>query len=129
MIIKGRVKKSIKKQIHRQGFAAVDLTLDQIEKLNLVNDDRGTDRENERFWRLVRAIRDNGYASSDALRIFYLEDRFVLVDGGHRLNAARKVAKEWLSNLFQEKVHYISCLVTDGPLQDVSDNTNRPLSA
>jgi len=129
MVIKGKVKKSIRKQIRHQGFAEVDLTLDQIQKLHLINDDRGMDRENERFWKLVRAIRDHGYASSDPLRIFYLDDSFVLVDGGHRLTAARKVAEEWLSNLFREKVHYISCLVTEGPLQDVSDNDNHTLPA
>ena len=44
MVIKGKVKKSIKKQIRHQGFAEVDLTLDQIEKLHLINDDRGMDR-------------------------------------------------------------------------------------
>ncbi len=129
MVIKGKVKKSIRKQIRHQGFAEVDLTLDQIQKLHLINDDRGMDRENERFWKLVRAIRDHGYASSDPLRIFYLDDSFVLVDGGHRLTAARKVAQEWLSNLFREKVNYISCLVTEGPLQDVSDNDDHSLPA
>lgn len=125
MVIKGKVKKSIKKQIREQGYAEVDLTLDQIEKLHLVNDDRGTDRENDRFWRLVNAIRDHGYASSDPLRIFYLDDSFVLVDGGHRLSAARQVAGEWLSNLFREKVHFISCLVTPGPLDAAPRNDNR----
>ncbi|WP_420404308.1 hypothetical protein [Nisaea sp.] len=125
MVIKGKVKKSIKKQLREQGFAEVDLTLDQIQKLHLINDDRGTDRQNDRFWRLVRAIRDHGYASSDPLHIFYLDDSFVLVDGGHRLSAARKVAEEWLSNLFREKVHYISCLVTPGPLENMIDSNRR----
>ena len=126
MLIKGKVKKSIKKEIKRQGFAEVDLTLDQIAKLHLVNDDRGTERQNDRFWRLVNAIRDNGYASSDPLKIFYLDDSFVLVDGGHRLTAARKVASEWLSNLFREKVSYISCLVTEGPLEEERADDKRP---
>ena len=67
--------------------------------------------------------------SSKVKWIFYLDDNFVLVDGGHRLTAARKVAEEWLSNLFSEKVHYISCLVSEGPLQDFSDNDNRSLPA
>lgn len=125
MVINGKVKKSIKKQIRDHGFAEVDLTLDQIRKLHLVNDDRVTERENPRFWRLVNAIRDHGYSSSDPLRIFYLDGTFVLIDGGHRLNAARKVAEEWLSNLFREKVHYISCLVTPGPLDKMPQNDNR----
>lgn len=115
MRIAGKVKKTIRKTIRANGLAEVELTLDQIEKLHLVNAGRATDPENERYWRLVRAMRREGYASAEPLRIFFTGERFVLVDGGHRLNAARRVAREWLVNLFAEKVTTIPCLVTPDP--------------
>jgi len=42
--------------------------------------------------------------------------RWVIVDGGHRVTAARRVSKEFLTNLFGAKVKTIHFLLYKTPL-------------
>ncbi|MEM7778564.1 MAG: hypothetical protein AAF732_23550, partial [Pseudomonadota bacterium] len=53
-----------------------------------------------------------------------------IVNGGHRLTAARKVAKEWLPNLFRRKVTTVQMIVfrtaNSGTMIGVPDGAPEP---
>lgn len=70
----------------------------------------------ERLRRVERSIRNRGYVPVDPIiaRIGQ-KGRWVVVDGGHRLTAARRVSREFWSNLFGRKVYSLYFLLYETP--------------
>jgi len=96
------------------GLAAVEVPIALIDALPLANEIRDDDPRGKA---LERAIRARGYASLDPIicRIG-MKGRWVVVDGGHRISAARKVAREFWTNLLWPKVRtlYFLLFTTEG---------------
>lgn len=87
------------------GFAEVDVPIELIDQLPLIGADRP---DSKRLERLVRSIRSEGYRGGARIVVQVdREGRWNVIDGGHRLTAARRVAKEFWSNLFGRKVRVL----------------------
>jgi len=94
----------------------VDVPVEALDALPLKNDRREDD---PRLKQIIRAIRDEGYNSASPIKVrIGRRGNWVVVDGGHRLTAARKVAKEFWCNLFGRKVRTQSFLVYRTPLSN-----------
>lgn len=93
----------------RDGLAAVEVPFELLDTLPLVNECR---QPGPRLDRLVRSIRARGYSSPHPIvcRIG-MKGRWVLVDGGHRITAARIVGRSCLANLFERKVRTLYFLL------------------
>lgn len=84
------------------GLAAVEVPFRLLDAVPLSNERR---QPGPRLSRLKRAIRRNGYQPREPVvcRVG-MKGRWVVTDGGHRITAAREVAREWWTNLFGPKV-------------------------
>ena len=96
------------------GLAEVEVPINLLDKLPLKNHERSN---SPRLRKLLKAIRRNGYSSIDpiVIRIGRM-GRWVVVDGGHRLTAARRVSKEFWANLFSKKVGPLVFYVFETPI-------------
>ena len=84
------------------GMAAVEVPAHLIDKLHLKNDERG---DSLRLRALERSIRDRGFQTVEPITArIGRKGRWVVVDGGHRLTAARHVMREFWANLFGQRV-------------------------
>jgi len=84
------------------GMAAVEVPAELLDKLDLKHAERGN---SDRLRALERAIRERGYRPvAPVTARIGRRGRWVVVDGGHRLTAARHVMREFWSNLFRRKV-------------------------
>ncbi len=84
------------------GVAEVDVPIELVGQLPLLGADRP---DSPRLQRLMRAIRSEGYRGGPRIVVQVdREGRWLVIDGGHRITAARRVAKEFWSNLFGRKV-------------------------
>lgn len=95
------------------GLAAVEVSFDLIDAVPLSNAER---QPGPRLSRVVRSIRRRGYMPREPIvcRVG-MKGRWVVTDGGHRLTAARIVAREWWSNLFHRKVTTLYFLLYTTP--------------
>lgn len=90
------------------GIAEVDVPIRFLDVLPLVGEKRP---ETERLNRLMRIIRSQGYGGEP--RIVVQVDAkgcWAVIDGGHRITAARRIAKEFWTNIIFPKVitlHFI----------------------
>ncbi len=95
------------------GLAAVMVPIGLIERIPFRNDGRA---RSPRMLKLERSIRAHGYDNAHPIvaRIGR-KGRWVIMDGGHRLTAARRIAREWLTNLAGPKVRslYFLLFTTD----------------
>lgn len=84
------------------GVAEVDVPIELLDQLPLVGDERP---DTERLERLMRDIRKQGYGGEPRI-VIQLDGagRWIVIDGGHRITAARRIAREFWSNLFSRKV-------------------------
>ena len=84
------------------GMAAVEAPIWVVRQIPFRNDERERSR---RLRRVERSIRVHGYNNAKPIicRVG-AKGRWVVIDGGHRLNAARTVSAEWWSNLWTLKV-------------------------
>lgn len=99
-----------------EDMAAIDVAVENLDMVPLKNHERG---DSPRLKKLVWAIRLNGYNSLNPVIVrLGRRGRWVVVDGGHRLTAAKKVAGEWWSNLFSKKVHVIHFILFRTPLSE-----------
>lgn len=97
-------------------MAEIDVPVDALDVLPLKNDERC---DSPRLHHLMGAIRHHGYCSVEPVIVrLGRRGRWVVVDGGHRLTAARRVAKEFFANLFGRKVRYIHFLLYRTPLSE-----------
>jgi len=96
------------------GLAAVEVPFRLLDTLPLVGEKR---EMGPRLAALVESIRRRGYMPTDPIicRIG-MKGRWVVVDGGHRITAARIVGREFWSNLFGPKVRtlYFLLFTTEG---------------
>ncbi|MEL6207475.1 MAG: ParB N-terminal domain-containing protein [Pseudomonadota bacterium] len=84
------------------GMAAIEVPADLLDKLELKNFERG---ESPRLAALERSIRSRGYQPVEPITArIGRKGRWVVVNGGHRLTAARNVMGEFWTNLFRPKV-------------------------
>lgn len=84
------------------GVAAVEVPVELLDHVKFRNEHRG---DSPRLSALKRSIRTKGYRpfSPITARIGRL-GRWVILDGGNRLRAAREVSREFWTNLFGPKV-------------------------
>ena len=84
------------------GMAAVEVPAHLLDHIDMRDFDRG---DSGRLSALLRSIRSNGYNPVEPIHVrIGRRGRWVVIDGGHRLTAARRVMREWLPNLFGKKV-------------------------
>ncbi len=95
------------------GMAAVEMPYPLLRLVQFKNDHR---EDSPRLRALLRAIRREGYRPVEPIicRIGQ-KGRWVVVDGGHRLTAARKVDGEVWTNLFGRKVRDLYFLLFETP--------------
>lgn len=84
------------------GMAAVEVPAHLLDKLHLKNEARG---DSARLQQLERSIRANGYRPVEPITARVgRKGRWVVVNGGHRLTAAKHIMREFWTNLFGPKV-------------------------
>ena len=96
--------------------ARIQVPIKMVDVLPFKNEDRG---DSARLRQVIRSIRRNGYNNFDPVIVrIGRRGRWVIVDGGHRLTAARIVAHEFWTNLFRKKVDSIYFLLFRTPLSN-----------
>ena len=95
------------------GLAAVEVPFELLEHIPFAGEKR---EGGPRLERIIRSIRRDGYRPVDPVvcRIG-MKGRWVVVDGGHRITAARRVGREWWSNLCRPKVRWLYFLLFTTP--------------
>ncbi len=84
------------------GVAAVEVPADLLDKLHLKNAHRG---DSPRLDNLVKSIRSKGFRPVEPITArIGRKGRWVVINGGHRLTAARRVMRDFWANLFGPKV-------------------------
>ncbi|MGB0661006.1 MAG: ParB N-terminal domain-containing protein [Mangrovicoccus sp.] len=84
------------------GMAAVEVPAELLDKLELKNEIRG---DSARLRSLEKSIRSKGYRPIEPITArISKKGKWVVLNGGHRLTAARRILKEFWTNLFGEKV-------------------------
>lgn len=84
------------------GVAAVEVPARLIDVLPLKNDTRG---DSLRLRALERSIRNQGFQPVEPITArIGRKGRWIVINGGHRLTAARRVMREFWTNLFGPKV-------------------------
>ena len=97
-------------------MAEIEVPVECLDSLPFKNDDRD---ESERLKAVEEAIRRDGYGSIDPIIVrLGRRGRWVIVDGGHRMTAAKAVSKEFLTNLFEPKVRNLYFLLYRTPLSN-----------
>lgn len=97
-------------------IAEIEVPIESIDLLPFKNEDRS---DSERLRRVENAIRRLGYNNRDPVVVrLGRRGRWVIVDGGHRVTAARHVAREFWTNLFRRKVRSIHFLLFRTPLSN-----------
>ena len=97
-----------------EDMAEIEVPVSALDKLPFKNEDRG---DSDRLAVVMRAIRREGYNNADPIIVrLGRRGRWVIVDGGHRLTAARRVSKEFLTNICGPKVRTVSFLLYKTPL-------------
>lgn len=95
--------------VFEDGVAAVEVPVELLPHIEFKNDERG---DSPRLQAVEQSIRDRGFVPTDPIiaRIG-AKARWVIIDGGHRLTAARHVAEEFWSNLLRRKVRTLYFLL------------------
>jgi hypothetical protein len=97
-----------------EDMAEIEVPVAALSKLPFKNEDRG---DSERLTEVMRAIRRDGYNNADPIIVrLGRRGRWVVVDGGHRLTAVRRISKEFFTNLFGPKVKTVHFLLYKTPL-------------
>lgn len=85
------------------GMAAVEVPAELLEHLELKHAERG---DSERLQTLMRSIRSRGYEPIEPITARVgRRGRWIVINGGHRITAARRVMGEFWSNLFGKKIN------------------------
>ena len=108
-----------------ENMAEIEVPVTALDKLPFKNEDRGS---SGRLDVVMRSIRRDGYNNAEPIIVrLGRRGRWVIVDGGHRLTAARRVSREILTNLFGRKVRTIHFLLYRTPL--TNSRLNEPEDA
>jgi ParB-like nuclease domain len=103
-----------------EDMAEIEVPVSALDKLPFKNEDRG---DNARLEEVMRSIRRDGYNNAVPIIVrLGRRGRWVIVDGGHRLTAARRVSKEFFTNLLKTKVKAIHFLLYKTPLTNTRLN-------
>jgi ParB-like nuclease domain len=95
-------------------MAEIEVPVAALDKLPFKNEDRG---DSVRLEAVMRSIRRDGYNNAEPIIVrLGRRGRWVIVDGGHRLTAARRVSRELLTNLFGQRVKTVHFLLYRTPL-------------
>lgn len=96
-----------------QGLALVEVPFDLLDALPLVGAERGP---GPRLKALVDLVRRRGFSQTDPIvcRIG-MKGRWVVIDGGHRITAARIVGREFWANLFGRRIEQLYFLLFTTP--------------
>lgn len=99
--------------VFTDGVAALEIPVDLLRHIRFKNDRRD---DSPRLRAVTRSVRRDGYRPLKPIvcRIGQ-KGRWIVVDGGHRLTAARQVASEWWTNLFGRKVRSLYFVLFEGP--------------
>ncbi len=97
-----RTKEDLDRITFTDGVAAVEAPVELLRSIRFKNHKRG---DGPRLDAILRSIRDRGYRPTDPIvaRIGQ-KGKWVIVDGGHRLTALRRIAKSLWSRLFGRKL-------------------------
>lgn len=100
--------------VFHDDMALIDVPVEALDALPFKNDHREDD---PRLKRIIQSIREDGYNPVSPIKVrLGRKGNWVVVDGGHRMTAARKVAREFWPNLFGRKVRTLSFLIYRTPL-------------
>lgn len=89
--------------------ALVEVPADLLETIPLKNHVR---ENGPRLKAVVQSVQNNGYSSvSPIVARIGRRGRWVVLDGGHRITAAKKVMKQFWPNLFGKKVRTLTFLL------------------
>jgi hypothetical protein len=103
-----------------QDMAEIEVPVASLDKLPFKNEDRG---DSARLAMVMRSIRKHGYNNAVPIIVrLGRRGRWVIVDGGHRLTAARRVSKEFFTNFFRPKVTTVHFLLYKTPLTNTRLN-------
>ena len=99
-----------------EDMAMIEVPVERLDKLPFKNADRSNSM---RLRTVERAIRVRGYDSlQPVIARLGRRGRWVIVDGGHRVTAAKRVSKEFFTNLFGKKVRNLHFLLYRTPLSN-----------
>ena len=97
----------------KNGMAAVEVPAHLLDKLELKNADRG---DSLRLRDLEKSIRNKGFRPIEPITArIGKKGRWIVVNGGHRLTAARHVMHEFWANLFGAKVNSFYFILFTNP--------------
>ena len=97
-------------------MAAIEVPIEFLDDVPLKNEDRG---DSDRLRVVEEAIRRDGYNNLEPVVVrLGRRGRWVIVDGGHRVTAARHISEEFFTNLFGRKVRSIYFLLYRTPLSN-----------
>ena len=103
-------------------MAMIEVPVECLDNLPFKNADRS---KSARLRAVERAIRVRGYDSlQPVIARLGRRGRWVIVDGGHRVTAARRVSKEFFTNLFGRKVRNLHFLLYRTPLSNTRLETS-----
>lgn len=108
-----RTPADLKNIVFTDGVAAVETPLSLLPSIRFKNHRR---TPGPRLRKLEQAIRAHGYDPTQPIiaRIGQ-KGRWVIVDGGHRLTAVRRIARGFWSFLFKPKIHTLYFLLYETP--------------
>ena len=90
-------------------MAEIEIPIEAIDNVPWQNAER---LDSERYRKVLNSIRLRGYDNFDRITArIGRRGRLSIVNGGHRLKAAKQVAKEWWPNMFGRKVKSIQMIV------------------
>ncbi|MCP5432127.1 MAG: ParB N-terminal domain-containing protein [Alphaproteobacteria bacterium] len=99
-----------------EDVAHIIVPIEAVDRLPFKNEQRG---DTERLRKLIRSIRRHGYNNFFPIVVrLGRRGRWVIVDGGNRLTAARIVSREFFTNLFGRKVRDIYFILFRTPLSN-----------
>ncbi len=96
------------------GLAEVEVPVELLETVPLKHAER---LNSPRLDRVVQSIRSEGYSSLEPIvcRVGALGN-WVVIDGGHRITAAKRVSQEFFTNLFGGKVGDLTFILFQTPM-------------
>lgn len=108
-----RSREDLKRIVFRDGMAAVEVPFHLLRHVRFRNDRRD---ESPRLAAVRASVRRKGYVPFDPIICAVTKKgKWSVIDGGHRLTAAREVAREFWTNLFGRKVRSLYFILVTTP--------------
>ncbi|MDX2288963.1 MAG: ParB N-terminal domain-containing protein [Hyphomicrobiaceae bacterium] len=96
------------------GVAEVEVPIELLDHVPIKNYERS---DSPRLQAVLKAMRNDGYSSIEPIvaRVGALGN-WVVIDGGHRITAARIVSREFFTNLWGQKVGDLTFILFQTPM-------------